>query len=204
MADKFYCWPDWMPKAQRNGYGYEPVDRRAKTDMEVGSLIRVNYDTDETTLNCTLILNAVQAQWFEKFERNMLNQGSQWFQMPIMVAGCIQMHTVRFASRPKASEVIGPYHTSYQLALEVQERNLDICDELMDIMLCVSPKHIMMTSDRVQEFWLSLRCLQVPIYFCEHYIEVSYCILPHCITEVQESARNGYLSLNRLQIPNWL
>lgn len=201
--DRFYCWPDWMPKPQRNGYGYDVTDRRSRTDMEVGSLIRVNYDTDETTLDCTLVCNAVQSQWFEKFERCMLSQGSQWFQMPIMIAGCIEMHTVRFASRPKAGSIIGPYYTSYQLRLDVQERDLKLCQQLMDFMLCVSPKHIIGTSDNAQRFWLGLKCWRIPFWFCEQYIEVAYCIFPDSIIDVSDSAYNFWVSLQNLQIPSW-
>lgn len=164
MAEKFFCWPAWMPVAQRPNYAYEPTDRRTKTDMEVGSILRVNYDTDETSLDCTLILNAVQAQWFEKFERDLLNQGSRWFQMPIQIAGCIEWHTVRFAARPKAGSLIGPRHTTYTLKLDVQQRDLKLCDEVLELLLCLAPDDIMSASDHARSFWLSLKRLQVPTW----------------------------------------
>lgn len=202
MAEKFYCWPDWMPKPQRNGYGYDVTDRRSRTDMEVGSLIRVNYDTDETTLDCTLVCNAIQAQWFEKFERDMLSQGSQWFQMPIMIAGCIEKHTVRFASRPKAGSLVGPYFTSYQLRLDIQERDLKLCKQLMDFMLCVSPKHTMGASDAARKYWLSLKTLCIPCWFCEELTEVFWCVPGGDIQKTQDSARNFWISLKDLNIPS--
>lgn len=167
MSEKFYCWPDWMPLAQSDGYAYEPTDRRSKTEMEVGSVLRVNFDSDETTLDCTLILNAVQSQWFEKFERNMLNQGSTWFQMPIQIAGCIERHTVRFAARPKAGSLIGPFHTTYTLKLDVRQRDLPICDEIMDLLLCVSPLDLRNTAKNLREFWISLRRLQKPTWIVD-------------------------------------
>lgn len=162
MAEKFYCWPSWMPIAQRPNYSYEPTDRRSKTEMEVGSILRVNFDTDETTLDCTLILNTMQAQWFEKFERDMLNQGAKWFQMPIQIAGCIEWHTVRFAQRPKAGNLIGPRHTTYTLKLDIQQRDLKICDEVEELLFCLSPNEIFNAADYVRSFWLSLKRLQVP------------------------------------------
>lgn len=162
VNEKFYCWPKWMPKAQSNGYSYEPVDRRSKTDMEVGSVLRVNFDSDETTLDCTLILNAVQAQWFEKFERDFLSQGARWFQMPIQIANCIEWHTVRFAARPKAGGLIGPYHTSYTLKLDVQKRDLKLCDEVIELLFCLEPTEIKNSADYARLFWLSLKRLQVP------------------------------------------
>lgn len=201
MADKFYCWPDWMPKPQRNNYGYDVTDRRSRTDMEVGSLIRVNYDTDETTLDCTLVCNAIQAQWFEKFERDMLSQGSQWFQMPIMIAGCIEKHTVRFASRPKAGSLVGPYFTSYQLRLDVQERDLKLCDQLMDFMLCISPKHIMKTSDAAHQFWMSLQCRTIPSYFCEELLDVHFCVDHNKLKQTPDYMRLFWLDLRNATIP---
>lgn len=162
--DKFYCWPDWMPKPQRNGYGYEPVDRRSKTDMEVGSVLRVNFDTDESTIDCTLVLNPIQAQWFEKFERDMLNQGAKWFQMPIWMAGCIETHTVRFAARPKAGNLIGARHTTYTLKLDLQKRDLKLCDEVLELLLCVNPADIVQTAQNLRLFWINLKTLQVPAW----------------------------------------
>lgn len=164
MSDKFYCWPEWMPLAQSSGYSYDPTDRRTKTDMEVGSVLRVNFDTDEATLDCTLICNAVQAQWFEMFERDMLHQGAKWFQMPIMIAGCIERHTVRFASRPKAASLLGPYHTSYSLKLDIQKRDLKLCPEVATLLLCVSPPEIKSASSYSRDFWISLKKLQSPTW----------------------------------------
>lgn len=162
MAEKFYCWPSWMPVAQRPNYAYEPTDRRSKTEMEVGSVLRVNFDTDESTLDCTLILNSLQAQWFEKFERDFLSQGARWFQMPIQIAGCIEWHTVRFAQRPKAGNLIGPRYTTYTLKLDLQQRDLKMCDEVAALLLCVVPSEIINAADSAKAFWLSLKRLQVP------------------------------------------
>lgn len=166
MSEKkaLLCWPDWMPKPQRPDYTYTPVDRRTKTDMEVGSILRVNYDTDETTLDCTLILNAVQSQWFEQFERDVLHQGAQWFRMPIQIAGCIEWHTVRFASRPKAGSLIGVTHTTYTLRLDIDRRDLKLCPEILQFMLCVSPQDIFGASANSRDFWMSLAQFQAPTW----------------------------------------
>lgn len=162
--DRTICWPDWMPKPQRSGYSYEPADRRSKTDMEIGSVLRVNFDTDETTLDCTLILNAVQAQWFEQFERHMLRQGAQWFRMPIQIAGCIEWHTVRFAARPKVGSLIGVTHATYTLRLDIDKRDLKICPEVIDLLICVSPQDITGAAANAGTFWMSLPPLQAPTW----------------------------------------
>lgn len=199
MADELYCWPSWMPVAQRPNYAYEPTDRRSKTEMEVGSVLRVNFDTDESTLDCTLILNSLQAQWFEKFERDWLNQGAKWFQMPIQIAGCIEWHTVRFAARPKAGNLIGPRYTTYTLKLDIQKRDLKLCDEVVDLMLCVSPAHLRLSSANARNFWMSLQKLKDPawlLYFICPYLD-GFLL---CISEEELCQSSEYLRQSMQQI----
>lgn len=160
MAEKLHCWPSWMPIAQRQNYAYEPADRRSKTEMEVGSILRVNFDTDESTVDCTLILNQLQAQWFEKFEQSLLNQGAKWFKMPIQTAGCIEMHTVRFSQRPKAGNLIGPKFTTYTLKLDLMKRDLKLCDEVVELLFCISPTDFTDTVSKARIFWMSLKSLK--------------------------------------------
>lgn len=123
MALERYIWPDWMPKPQVNGYGIQPVDRRTKTDMEIGGVYRVEFNTDECTCQCSLILSQDQAAWFETFERDLLKQGSVWFELPLWVGGNIERHVVRMKDRSSAGKLIG-HHTTYTLLLDVRERNL--------------------------------------------------------------------------------
>lgn len=168
MADSLLVWPRWMPKPQRNGYGYDPVDRRERTEMEVGSVLRVKYDTDETTLNCTLILDQFQLAWFESFEHSVLSQGSQWFEMPIQTGGSIENHVVRMKTRPKYGQLIGLY-TTVTLQLDVEKRNL-ICGGLARLLMCMSPQeiitlhslvhtavHLSIPPLKIPEFWMDKR-----------------------------------------------
>lgn len=166
MAAKLNCWPEWMPKAQQTSYSYNPTDRRTKTDMEVGSVLRVNYDTDETTLNCQLILNRMQSQWFEVFERNLQNQGAKWFRMPIQIAGCIEWHTVRFASRPKAS-IKAPHYTQYDLQLDIDRRDLVLCPEVAEFLFCYTPYDFLRIIPVLRDFWMGLKALQTPYWIVE-------------------------------------
>lgn len=165
MAEKecLKTWPSWMPKPQRSGYTYGPVDRRKKTDMEVGSVLRVEYDTDECTCDCTLILDRMQSTWFESFERGLMRQGSEWFRMPLMFGGCIDWQTVRFASRPKASEIIGVRYTSYTFTLDVYRReNLFECDVLTELLMCISPYDFLEAVINIRKFVMGLPNLTVP------------------------------------------
>lgn len=163
-SDSLTKWPDWMPLAQQSDYNYEPTDRRTKTDMEVGSVLRVNFDTDETTLNCQIILNPIQSQWFEIFERDLQNQGSKWFEMPIQIANCIDWHTVRFATRPKVS-IKAPKYQIYNFKLDIEKRKLNLCPEIAELLLCVTPCDIFNTANYGSMFQKGMDKLKVPDYW---------------------------------------
>lgn len=116
-------WPAWMPAPQVGGYGIKPKDQRTKSEMDAGNLFRVEFDTDECEATCSLVLNALQANWFEAFERDMLRQGTAWFSMPLWVGGQVENHLVRFQARPEAGDLIG-LHTTYSFTLDVAHRNI--------------------------------------------------------------------------------
>lgn len=112
-----------MPNPQADGYGIHPVDRRLATETEAGTVVRKQFDADESEADCTLVLNPLQANWFEAFERDMLGQGTVWFNMPLWVGGEVENHLVRFKTRPKAGSLVG-LHTSYSFTLSVAKRQL--------------------------------------------------------------------------------
>lgn len=170
-SDEIPRWPHWMPRPQISGYGYEPVDRRTRTDMEVGAVLRVSFDSDETTVTCTLICDTYQAAWFETFERGALHQGSRWFQVPLQTGGAINWHTARFAGRPKAQQLMGVFHTAYQLQLELEQRQLEMCEDLVELLACLSPAELLGAADAGDTFTAGLPRLTVPpfwIHDCAH------------------------------------
>ena len=172
MSDSILRWPDWMPKPQKNGYSMESVDRRTKTEMEIGAVTRVEFDTDENTINCTLILNRIQVQWFESFEQHVLHQGSTWFELPIWDSGAVKYYRVRMKNRPKYGNLIG-LHTTVTLALDVGQREL-LCGGIAQLLLCFSPEQIQglasslhktLHSDavnvtKIPDFWLYKGCIR--------------------------------------------
>jgi hypothetical protein len=132
-----------MPKPQRTGYQIEPVDRRQKTEMEIGSIYRVEFDTDETVIQCTMILcNRLQLEFFQAFERDCLRQGTRWFQMPLWIDGQqnkeLEWYNCRFRERPKFSGLIGVTHITVTMKLEIERRELlDIA--VMEILMLYGP-----------------------------------------------------------------
>lgn len=127
-------WPTWMPAPKRESYGMQPVDRRTKTEMEIGGVYRTEFNTDESTCDCSLILSPDESAWFESFERGVLEQGSTWFSLPLWVGGRVEEHVVRFRERPRLTGIHGCY-TSYSMQLEVSGRHLLCADDAEALMV---------------------------------------------------------------------
>lgn len=144
-----YTWPEWMPKPQQSGYDVQVSDRRTKTDMEMGGIIRAEFDVDEAVCQCKLILSPEEAAWFEAFERHLLKQGATWFRMPLWVSGQLSLHTVRFRERPKISRLVGLY-TEYSFALDISVRNT-LPKDYIEILLEYGPDALRAFSTRLHE-----------------------------------------------------
>ena len=125
MSNDLVCWPYWLPEPERNEYGYEPSDQsNVRSEMDVGSIVRRVFTTDETTINCKIIVEDCEAFWFETFEQWLLNQGTEWFAMPLWVAGEKQYYVCQFTDRPKMGEVRG-YTNFITFTVRVQKRILN-------------------------------------------------------------------------------
>lgn len=139
MATDLVCWPYWLPVPERTDYSYEPVDQtNVRSEMDVGVLVRRAFTTDETIINCQIIVEDCEAYWFEAFEQWMLNQGSQWFGMPLWVAGVKQNYVCQMVDRPKMSEVRG-FTNFITFAVRVQKRVLSPVSGLGSSLLNVLP-----------------------------------------------------------------
>lgn len=145
MPTAKYTWPKWMPAPQKSGYGAGPVDRRTKTDMEIGARLRTEFDTDESTATCKLILSDFEAGWLETFEHKVLDQGIIWIEMPIWTAGRVSQHVVRFKDRPKLSGLQG-LHGIYEFTLDIAKRNL-LSRDYAEVLLYYSPQTLSLWSD---------------------------------------------------------
>ncbi len=141
-------WPQWLPNPQKDSYNYQPEDRRQKTDMEIGSVYRKEFDTDATKLQCSLWLSGIESDFFEVFERDILEQGSKWFEFPIKVGGSIEYHLVRFAERPKMNRFIGFDTQEYSLALILSKRNVEN-EEFIGVLLYINPEDLAAMSQRL-------------------------------------------------------
>ena len=147
-------WPAWMGYPVVDDYKVEPQDRRIKSEMEISTISRVEFDTDETIANCSLYLKSLQAKWFESFERDYLSQGSKWFIMPLWVGGEIIDHVVKIRDRPALSQKSGTERTEgyaiYTFSLDVSKREGMLPLELVDKLLYLSPYELQQTDSLLQ------------------------------------------------------
>ncbi len=148
MSEKLLCWPHWLPRPNSSGYEYEPTDRTLSSEMDIGTFKRVEFDTDETTISCTAIMDNMQLAFFETFERDCLRQGCKWFLMPILIAGEVQEYKVRFKGRPKIGGLIGACHATVTMRVEIGKRDL-LCSDLMHLLMVFSPDEISWLSGRL-------------------------------------------------------
>ncbi len=147
MADEYYRWPDWMPRPQQDGFKLEPVDTRTSSDMEIGSVIREEFHTDQLVASGKLLLDRVQAAWFEGFEQRLLHQGVRWFYFPLWVSGEIQYRLVRMQKRSCLGQTQG-LDSLYAVTLEVENREL-LDDELLELLLYYTPEEICWAAGRL-------------------------------------------------------
>ena len=147
MPTAKYVWPSWMPEPQKTGYGAGPVDRRTKTDMEIGARFRTEFDTDESACTCKLILSGLEAGWLETFEHKVLDQGTIWIKMPIWTAGRVSQHVVRFKDRPKLTSLHG-LHGIYEFTLDIAQRNL-LSRDYAEVLIDYSPELLSLLSDNL-------------------------------------------------------
>lgn len=138
MAGEMYVWPDWMPCFLVSGYGLQVVDRRVSTDMDVGGNKRVEFDTDECTANCSVSCNNEQADFFEVFERDLLCQGTRWFQARLWVGGRMKTQTVRFKTRPQITGRAG-WNTNYAFSLDIAKRDGLMSSEIAGLLTVYYP-----------------------------------------------------------------
>ena len=161
--NEIHRWPDWLRPALVDGYGVKVEDRRVRSDFDIGSQFRIEFDTDETVASCSLFLDRIQADWFEAFERDILVQGSRWFLMPLWVGGKLIDHLVRFRSRPELSEKRGDF-SRYSFQLDVSKREGLMDSGLVWILMLFSPQELLDFHERIHNTvnFLMPGCSNVP------------------------------------------
>lgn len=130
-------WPKWMPAPQQASFSMRPEDRRIASST-VGTAFFRGFGGDVCTADCTVVLNQLQSEWLEEFERDVLVHGSKWFKFPLWYSGEVHWEKCRFKTRPKISGFTGK-STEYQFTLYVEKRSELIRECLFKLLSCWPP-----------------------------------------------------------------
>ena len=122
-VDEPLCYPFWMPVPEEGSYKYDISDMTSRTEMEIGSLRRMQFDSDEVVVTCEVLCEDVEAAFIETFEENLLEKGQKWFWMPLLVSGKVGRFYVSFAGRPSLAGVQGLL-SRYVFAVRLGDRRL--------------------------------------------------------------------------------
>jgi hypothetical protein len=151
-----------MPIPIKNNYSYELSDRTIESQMDIGSIRRVEFDTDETFISCNLILcNRLQLEWFEKFERDCLRQGTKWFKMPIYMSGHVDWYMVQLQGRPKFGNLIGITHTTVTIKLRIEKRDL-LDDDIFEIITIFGPSVLSVVAKDIRQWQMLSGVTNIP------------------------------------------
>lgn len=120
--ETIFRWPSWIEPGIVEGHSVTVTDTRLKSDFNLSSQFLVEFDSDETNVNCTLFLDSLQSNWFEAFDRDILRQGSRWFLIDLWIGGQIIEHRARFKTRPEANNRVGLEWMEYTFQLEIFKR----------------------------------------------------------------------------------
>lgn len=143
--DALPAYPAWMPIPRKDDYSYDPEDRRVTTDTEVAQIRRPEYATDETVVQCSVMLSPLECAFFESFEHDILAQGSGWFSLPLLLSGQVSEHEACFASRPKFGKLHG-CHITVTMELRLKSRNR-MCPQLTSLLTEMGPPDIFRLHD---------------------------------------------------------
>lgn len=110
-----------MPVPQKDGYAAQTEDRRTKPDFGVFGELVDEFGMEESNIECSLLLDQVQTAWLESLEQELLRQGAEWFEMPLLSGREVTWHKVRMRERPSLGNLVGCQYTYAALKLEVDD-----------------------------------------------------------------------------------
>ena len=119
-------YPDGLPCAQREGYSLRHVSPFVRTTMESGrARQRRRFSSVPTIANVSWIFEVdTHAATFEAWFRDAINDGVEWFNMPLKTPMGLKDYVCRFADMYTGPDLIGISSWRISAQLEVWERPL--------------------------------------------------------------------------------
>ncbi|ATW62312.1 hypothetical protein Psp6_00059 [Pseudomonas phage Psp6] len=112
--------PEGLPYAQREGYGFEATENINRTEMEAGLAIeRVEFRNPSTTLNCNWLLTEPQGRLLRAWCDQVA--GARWFNLPMLSDMGFEVEEVRLKKRLQNPVLVGQYLWRYTAEIEVRK-----------------------------------------------------------------------------------
>jgi hypothetical protein len=116
-------YPQGLPCALREGYDFSPISPLLRSDMQSGrARQRRRFTSVPTMASVSWIMNDVQAQLFEAWFRDALEDGAQWFEMPLKTPEGERSYTARFTDIYSGPTLTGRSSWKFTAQLELRER----------------------------------------------------------------------------------
>lgn len=123
MTDKYYP-HDYLPLPLMEGYGLKPVSPLLRTELVTGrARQRRQYISTPTqaTVKWTFKTDG-ESQLFEAWFRDVIKDGSLWFQMKLHTPLGLEYRKCRFVDIYEGPTLIPPKYFQFSATLELYER----------------------------------------------------------------------------------
>lgn len=118
-------WPSRLPLPQLNGHGYTPGKRLIETGMDSGaSRFRRKFTSVHDKMSARFLMTNDQAAFFEGWFKYALNDGANWFVMPIKTPMGLIDHEVHIKEAGKPVKALGNRLWQLDVALLIKEREV--------------------------------------------------------------------------------
>ena len=123
MTDIYYP-HDYLPIPLQNGFGMKPVSPLLRTEMTSGrARQRRQYTSTPTQAGVTWSFKKdAQAQLFEVWYRETINDGAAWFYMNLKTPKGVESYKCRFVDIYEGPILLSGKYWQYSATLELWER----------------------------------------------------------------------------------
>lgn len=115
---------DMLPLPLQDGYGFTPVSPLLRTQMQSGrAKQRRRYRSTPTELPVTWLMKTnAQAQLFEAWYQDAINDGASWFDMSLKTPQGLLPYSCRFTEIYNGPVLVGGRYWQFTATLELRER----------------------------------------------------------------------------------
>ena len=123
-------WPDSLPLPLLKGHGYTPGNKLLSTNMDGGNTrFRRKFKSVEDSLPVKFLMKNDQAAFFEGWFKHALDDGANWFILPLKTPMGVIDHEVHFKPPHKPMKAIGNRLWQVEMNLIVRGRAVISEDE---------------------------------------------------------------------------